>query len=170
MSKESQVKEIHPALKSQKCTVCDIKVGSIQLMSLHMQNAHSETCNNKLERMEELLISVSKESPTTIIKEATKSLDCSECGLVFPTVEVQVQHMNEKHVRKSPKMGDFQCEECNKFFDTRKHMTEHIQHLHESKITSKCEVSLSGSEDESEDYDDLAHYDIEYTPKSGPPE
>ena len=75
--------------------------------------------------------------------------------------------MKESHVRKLPKMGHIQCKECYKFFDRRTQKTEHIQLQHESKSDLQSKVSLSDSKNKSEDYDDLAFYNIEYTTKPG---
>ena len=102
----------------------------MEVLGVHMKKVHLESDHNRIDRLFNTF------EPMQIKGSGNfSSFDCTECGILFSSIEDQRSH-NEK------------------------------QHKVKCSIVKSEEILVdSGSDSEQEDYDDLAYYDIEFTPK-----
>ena len=59
------------------------------------------------------------------VYECSKSLDCSECGIIFSTEGQLILH-NEEHY----KVRQFKCDECDSVFVTTQELEYHMKSVH----------------------------------------
>ena len=107
-----------------------------------MKNFHEETDHNRLDRLTETFTLALKSEPKKMENGVqNKILDCSQCGKIFGTIDE---------------------------FDThnRKHHTPNLFSTNTVEPKEGEDNQDIYSDDESEEYDDLAFYDTEYTPKA----
>ena len=107
-----------------------------------MKNIHGETDNNRMTRLTETFsLTLKREPKERQNKSQQKIFDCSECGKLFNVNEELKIHNSEHHTSKLPSQSEVETKEGEDNLDMY-------------------------SDDESEEYDDLAFYDMEYTPKT----
>ena len=88
-----RVEKIVKALKSPICTGCNIEFENMERLNVHMRVKHQETDDMKIVRFTEVMqASMTREPSIQIIK----SLDCTECGVIFGS-EIEMKIHNDKH-------------------------------------------------------------------------
>ena len=73
------------------CTMCNIKFLNMDILRVHMKSVHQESDHNRLERLLKTFEPVQSKDLSNI-----KSLDCTECGIIFSSTEDQKSHIEEK--------------------------------------------------------------------------
>ena len=93
-----------PPLNFLSCTICNLTLPNYDIMKVHMEKVHKETPHLRLERITQIVQSslvlepshtnsyAQSSKQTIVINE--KSLDCTECGVLFKT-EGQFKTHNE---------------------------------------------------------------------------
>ena len=129
-------------MKSSQCHSCSIKFKNWQDLNTHMAVKHKETDSMRIERLTSMIDGVvNNSSEIKDCREAPgKLFDCSECGKLFNGNEELKIHNSEHHTSKLPSQSEVETKEGEDNLDMY-------------------------SDDESEEYDDLAFYYMEYTPK-----
>ena len=113
-------------------------------------------CDVKFQSMEVLSVHMAKihqESDHCMLLRLTKTFE-------------SVRDKESMKVNSVQKLKDFSYVECGEFFKTLEMQKNHNEKIHKCKIIQNKVIGVdSDSEEETEEYDDLAFYDIEYTPK-----
>ena len=89
-----------PGLKSPVCELCSGQFSNMETLAIHIKIAHDETLHMKIERQSHMVSeALTKESRDikTNSPHTQKSIDCSECGLIFTKHEEMQKHNNEHH-------------------------------------------------------------------------
>ena len=88
-----RVENIVKAMKSSICTKCNIKFENMERLNVHMRVKHQETDHNRLVRFTEVMQASMTRTPSIQI---IKSLNCTECGVIFVS-EIETKIHNDKH-------------------------------------------------------------------------
>ena len=123
-----------PAIKNPKCTQCNMTFSRMSFFDLHMRNVHGETEYMRINRLSDSVKEVLFPEPVKI-KLVQKSLDCSECGILFWTIEEQKTHIKQIHgnnIEHGEKKLEarFVCDLCDKPFERKGPMVNHRLLVH----------------------------------------
>ena len=80
------------SFKTPVCTMCNIKFQNFEVLEVHMKKVHLESDHNRLERLSKTFEPVKR---TKAIKVC--SYDCTECGILFSSLEEQRCHIENYH-------------------------------------------------------------------------
>ena len=108
--------------------MCDIQFHNSEVFNNHMKHVHLETDDMRIRRLEKTIKSFLEQEATTkkiISENKLKSLDCSECGIIFDTDGQYTLHHEEHH-----KIKQFKCDECDSMFMTSQGVEYHMKKLH----------------------------------------
>ena len=120
-----------PALKNPKCTQCNVTFNSMSILDSHRKNVHGEMNLIRINRLTESIKEVLY--PESVKSELSqKSLDCSECGLIFSSKEEQEIHLKQNCDGKVKEniQASFYCGLCEKPFERRGPMVNHRLLVH----------------------------------------
>ena len=84
-------------LKNPMCEVCGVPVKHLVELNLHMMNIHSETDDQRINRMDKFLMSLTNQDLT--FSPNIKSFDCTECGYVFNNEKDMKLHNDKNHTK-----------------------------------------------------------------------
>ena len=86
------------SLKTPLCVVCNMTVKNMEMLNMHMENAHQESDHERMTRVTDTVkAALHQESIKMNNIQNIKSLDCTECGMVFQTIEEQHSHNQKVH-------------------------------------------------------------------------
>ena len=121
------------SLATPQCTKCKRKFPTNTMFDIHMKRVHGETEIMRIDRITNTVKKVLYPEP---VKD--KSLDCTECGLIFLTKEEQEQHNKLTHSQKVENSKEnsndiaenFSCNLCDKPFTSKGPMVNHVLLVH----------------------------------------
>ena len=103
------------------------------MFDIHMKRVHGETESMRLDRITNTVKKVLHPEPVE-----NRSLDCTECGLIFLTKEEQEHHNKLTHSQKVENSKEnsnaiaekFSCNLCDKPFTSKGPMVNHVLLVH----------------------------------------
>ena len=84
------------ALRIPLCSICNIKLENMKNLDTHMKIKHNETEIMRIERLT-LAVKTVRQGENTFKNLNKKSSDCTECGLLFNTIEDLNNHNTSVH-------------------------------------------------------------------------
>ena len=140
--------QIVEAFKSPTCMSCNIKFENIERLNVHMRVKHQETDDLRLVRLTNVMQASINKGPSIQIQQI-KSLDCSECGVMFVNINEFRNHYDNHHfsvqkpldgikkekvdsnvnVSKINSMKEL-CEICDEFFNGSRNLRDHQNEKH----------------------------------------
>ena len=118
---ESEHDSIAP-MKTPVCTPCQTTFPKMEISNEHMTRIHNETDHMRITRLTQTIETVRARElmeSQSKMKSKLKSLDCTECGILFRTRKEEADHMNEIHGIAIDIHIKFICSECDVNFQTK---------------------------------------------------
>ena len=133
------------------CMVCMIPFNKMEFLNNHMLLKHEETPSMRMDRLEKA--SQTNTSNTTKGTNPStdtniKSMDCSECGLIFKTENEQNKHLVKEHLNKVETKYEKPrtCEYCEYKFNNSRAFNDHVRRDH-TNICQHCNNSFTSKQD-----------------------
>ena len=131
------------AMQIIQCPSCDNTFPKMEFLNIHMKQEHEESDDMRITRltsMYEAALSNAKEKGERSNDKVLKSFDCSECGLLFTTIQAQTEHNNEQH--RNYYISS--CNTCDKVFESKEFLSNHMKESHSNeKVMSELPVVKS---------------------------
>ena len=120
-------------LKYPVCEVCQIQYQSLLDLNKHMANFHNETDDGRMNRVKQLLLSSRSQGPTIVFSGIkVRNYDCTECGVIFKTLEEQYRHNENQHNSCGGVKSNFDCDKCDNVFQKKYLLVQHRLHVHKN--------------------------------------
>ena len=92
------------AMQIIQCPDCVKTFPKMEFLNIHMKQEHNESDDSRITRLTQMFeTAMSNAKNNGVIKYdmVSKSFDCGECGLLFSTIQDQMEYNNEQHSNKS---------------------------------------------------------------------
>ena len=133
-----------------ECTICSKSFPKMEILYVHMKLVHEESDDLRITRHTQTFQAVVSKaqhiSEENHVKES-QIFGCSECGLIFSTLEGQIMHNNNQHCDNKVIRSDI----CDQNMESRELLKKHTIENHSNQ------EEISTLNIKSEDYDIKAY-------------
>ena len=108
------------------CAICDVAYPKMETLNTHMKLAHDESDHMRITRLTETYEAALQDEhteKTEVCRQTNaKSLDCTECGVIFLSSQEQKTHIEKHHTHTESQIQrmTMYCQFCDKQFRTKK--------------------------------------------------
>ena len=104
----------------------------MEILNVHMKQVHEESDHTIITRLTQTFQAVVSKaqyiSEESHVKEP-QIFDCSECGLIFSTLEAQIMHNNNQHCNNKVN----KCDICDQNVESRELLRKHTIENHSNQ-------------------------------------
>ena len=127
----------------------------MEILNIYMKSAHDESDNVRIIRLTNSFEAAIKQEPIEKIDvrpTTATSLDCSECGVVFLTVQEKIIHNEKQHTSPESQMINrtMSCQFCDKAYQSKKELCSHILSSNKEAFTEENTGDSSKNKEDSE--------------------